>query len=99
VARTLGVEPLSRQEVGLAQHGWEADTPLWYYVLREADVQQEGDRLGAVGGQIVGEVLVGIIDADPESYRAVDRSWHPTLPAAKSDRYGIADLIRAPTLA
>jgi hypothetical protein len=99
VARALGVEQLTRDEVGLAEHGWDAETPLWYYVLREADVQQQGDRLGAVGGRIVGEVLVGIIDADPESYRAVDRSWRPTLPAATSDRYGIADLIRAPALA
>jgi hypothetical protein len=47
----------------------------------------------------VGEVLVGIVDADPDSYRAVDRSWRPTLPAATADRYGIADLIRAPALA
>jgi heme peroxidase len=95
VARELGIEPLTADDVGLAHHGWDAETPLWYYVLREADVQQEGDRLGEVGGRIVGEVLVGIIDADPESYRSVDRSWRPTLPAATPDRYGIADLISA----
>jgi hypothetical protein len=99
VARALGVQPLTADLVGLAEHGWGYETPLWYYVLREADVQQEGDRLGEVGGRIVGEVLVGLIDADPESYRAVDRSWRPTLPAATSERYGIADLIQAPALA
>jgi Animal haem peroxidase len=99
VADALGAEVLTREEVGLTQHGWDAETPLWYYVLREADVQQQGDRLGEVGARIVGEVLVGIIDADPESYRAVDRGWSPTLPAAAPGRYGIADLIRAPVLA
>jgi hypothetical protein len=99
VARALGAEPLTAHQVGLSQHGWEAETPLWYYVLREADIQQDGDRLGEVGGRIVGEVLVGIIDADPESYRAVDPTWRPTLPAETLDRYGIADLIRAPALA
>ncbi len=99
VARALGVEPLTAEQVGLVRHGWDAETPLWYYVLREADVQQEGDRLGQVGGTIVGEVMVGIIDADPDSYRAVDRTWRPTLPAASGERYGIADLIRAPVLA
>jgi hypothetical protein len=99
VARALGVEPLTSEQVGLTQHGWRAETPLWFYVLREAAVQQEGDRLGEVGGRIVGDVLVGIIDADPESYRAVDRSWRPTLPAATTDGYRIADLVRAPTLA
>lgn len=99
IARALGVEPLTAEQVGLAQHGWQAETPLWFYVLREADVQQQGDRLGEVGGRVVGDVLVGIIDADPESYRAVDRGWRPTLPAATSDGYGIADLILAPALA
>lgn len=99
VARALGAEPLTADQVGLTQHGWDAETPLWYYVLREADVQEGGDRLGEVGGRIVGEVLVGIINADPESYRALDRTWRPTLPAATPDRYRIADLIRAPVLA
>ena len=99
VAATLGVEPLTADEVGLAQYGWSQETPLCFYVLREADVQQNGDRLGAVGARIVGDVLVGIIDADPDSYRAVDRSWRPTLPGAVPHRYGIADLIRAPALA
>jgi hypothetical protein len=99
VARALGFEPLTRDQVGLAEHGWHAETPLWYYVLREADVQQNGDRLGAVGGRIVGEVLVGIVDADPESYRAADPAWRPTLPAADPAAYGIADLLRAPALA
>lgn len=99
MARALGLEPLSPEQVGLAEHGWEVETPLWYYVLREADVQQDGDRLGQVGGRIVAEVLLGIIDADPDSYRSVYRSWRPTLPAAGPDRYGIADLIRASALA
>jgi hypothetical protein len=55
--------------------------------------------LGAVGGRIVGEVIVGIIDADPESYRAVDPGWRPTLPASSSARYGIADPVNAAALA
>ena len=29
--------------------------------------------------RIVGEVLVGLLDADPESFRAVDPGWRPTL--------------------
>jgi hypothetical protein len=99
VAGALGVQPLTPDQVGLAEQGWDQETPLWFYVLREADVQHDGDRLGEVGGRIVGEVIVGIVDADPESYRAVDRSWRPTLPSAIPARYGIADLIRAPTLA
>ena len=93
VAEALEVAPLSAEEIGLAEHGWEHETPLWLYVLKEAEVRQGGDRLGPVGGRIVGEVLVGIIDADPESFRAVDHSWTPTLPARESGRFGLADVV------
>jgi hypothetical protein len=93
VARALGVQPLTQDQVGLADSGWTKETPLWIYVLREADALHDGDRLGPVGGRIVGEVLVGIIDADPESFRSVDRSWRPTLPSRDPDGFGIADVL------
>ena len=96
VARALGVEPLSAEQVGLAERGWTGETPLWIYVLREADALHDGDRLGPVGGRLVGEVLVGIVDADPESFRSVDRSWRPTLPSHDPERFGIADVLVPP---
>ena len=49
--------------------------------------------LGPVGGRLIGEVLVGIVDADGESYRAVDPGWRPTLPAARAGEFGLADLL------
>jgi Animal haem peroxidase len=96
VAGALGIEPLASEQIGLADYGWSGETPLWIYVLREADALHDGDRLGPVGGRIVGEVLVGIIDADPESFRSVDRSWRPTLPSHDPDRFGIADILVPP---
>src|SRR3954470_7021001 len=93
VARRLGVPPLTAAQVGLAEHGWRAETPLWFYILKEADVLHDGERLGPVGGRIVGEVLVGIIDADPESYRSVDPDWRPTLPARGPGAFGLADIL------
>jgi hypothetical protein len=93
IARRLGVPALSREQVGLAGHGWTDETPLWFYILKEADVLHDGDRLGPVGGRIVGEVLVGIIDADPESFRAVDPGWRPTLPARRAGAFGLADIL------
>jgi hypothetical protein len=92
VARHVGAEPLSADEVGLASRGWDNETPLWYYVLREAAVREGGERLGPIGGRIVAEVLVGIITADPESYLAIDPQWEPTLPAA-GDTFSISDLL------
>ena len=38
VARHLGIAPLTTDDVGIASTGWRGDTPLWYYILREADV-------------------------------------------------------------
>jgi hypothetical protein len=93
VARRLGVEPLTREEVGLGPTGWRQETPLWFYLLKEAEHRGGGERLGPVGGRLVGEVLVGIVDADGESYRAVDPGWRPTLPAARPGRFGLADLL------
>ena len=93
VARALGVEPLTAEQVGLVEHGWTGETPLWIYVLKEADALRGGDRLGPVGGRIVGEVLVGLIDSDPESFRSVDRSWTPTLPSHDPDGFGIANVL------
>ena len=93
IARELGVEPLSAEQLGLAEHGWTDATPLWLYVLKEAEALEHGDRLGPVGGRIVGEVLVGIIDADPESYRAVDPGWTPTLAPRVGNSFGLADIL------
>jgi Animal haem peroxidase len=93
VAKALGAEPLTSEQIGLEAFGWTGETPLWIYVLREAHALHDGDRLGPVGGRIVGEVLIGIIDADPESFRSVDRYWTPTLPSHEPERFGIADVL------
>jgi hypothetical protein len=75
VARHLGIDPLTPEQVGIASTGWKGETPLWYYILREADVCTAGNRLGPVGGRIVTEVLIGLIDADATSFRRKDRDW------------------------
>jgi hypothetical protein len=89
VARCLGVEPLTPEEVGAE---WPHGTPLWLYILKEAQHRASGDRLGAVGGQIVAEVLIGLVRADPGSYLAIDPDWRPSLPSA-GDSFGLADLL------
>jgi Animal haem peroxidase len=77
VARHIGVAPLTPEQVGIASTGWKGETPLWYYVLREADACNGGHRLGPVGGRIVAEVLVGLIDADTTSFRKSGSEWRP----------------------
>jgi hypothetical protein len=77
VARHIGATPLTADEVGIASTGWRGDTPLWYYILREADACEGGHRLGPVGGRIVADVLVGLIDADATSFRRSNQDWRP----------------------
>jgi Animal haem peroxidase len=77
VARHIGVAPLTAEQVGSVSTGWRGETPLWYYILREADVCADGNRLGPVGGRIVAEVLVGLMNADTTAYRQYDKEWRP----------------------
>ena len=77
VARHIGVTPLTTEQIGIACTGWQGETPLWYYILREADVCAGGHRLGPVGGRIVAEVLIGFIDSDATSFRRNTQDWRP----------------------
>ena len=43
-------------------------TPLWYYVLREATIQQSGERLGEIGSRLVCETMIGSLKQDANSY-------------------------------
>jgi len=82
IARTMGVAPLAAADFGeLAVYGLglEGSTPLWYYVLKEAELVEDGLRLGPVGGRIVAEVFLGLLQLDRDSYVHANR-WRPTLP-------------------
>jgi hypothetical protein len=91
VARAVGAQPLTRDELALGD--WQDATPLWLYIVREAAVRGGGDHLGDVGGRIVAEVIVGIIRRDPESYLAINPSWRPTLPSHQPGDFRIRDLL------
>lgn len=80
IARRLGARVLDTDEIGVAHLGWEGETPLWYYLLKEAELLHDGRRLGPVGGCIVAEVLTAVVAADPDSYVNAEPSWTPTLP-------------------
>ena len=78
VAKAMGLRPLSDQELGLdATDSFKGAAPLWFYILKEAEVQTGGERLGQVGGRIVGEVLLGLLKADPMSYFNLEPRWQP----------------------
>ena len=90
VAAALGIAPLAASQVG---PGWAEGTPLWFYILKEAQAHGAGSQLGPVGGRLVAEVLVGLLRADPDSYLTADPSWTPTLPSRDGTSFGLTDLL------
>jgi hypothetical protein len=87
VADALGVAPLTEEELrrnnsdavnaALADGGFLQTTPLWFYVLKEAEARANGNSLGEVGSRIVVETLIGQLRADPGSYLNQDGGWSP----------------------
>ncbi len=90
IARKMGVDVLSAadlEELTTYDMELEKNTPLFYYMLKESalvpntDVGQNtgGFHLGPVGGRIVAEVVIGLLQADPASYVVQQPGWTPTL--------------------
>lgn len=76
IARHAGIPPLTADEIELGATTWRGETPLWYYILREAAVRTGGERLGPIGGRIVAEVVLTILQLDPTSVNS-DPHWRP----------------------
>jgi hypothetical protein len=65
IARVMGVQVLTAEQLSeLTAFGMDRSTPLWYYLLKEAEVLENGVRLGPVGSRIVGEVFIGLLNAN-----------------------------------
>lgn len=100
VAKHLRVPRLSRADLDdVGGFGLDLDrsTPLWLYVLREAQLVNGGQYLGPVGGRIVAQVMLGLLRADPTSYLTTRPSWRPHLTGSggsSGDDYQIADFLR-----
>jgi hypothetical protein len=97
VARAMGMTPLSAKELELGDLDGDLAThpPLWFYVLKEAELLEGGRMLGPVGGRIVAEVLLGLLAHDPLSYLSVEPNWRPVAPMAGSDgSFDMPQLIR-----
>jgi len=95
IAQTIGVPALTpSQLVDVAPYGLEKSTPLWFYILKEAEVMESGLRMGPVGAHIVGEVFVGLLRADKTAYLNRNPNWTPTLPSETVGTFKMTDLLR-----
>jgi Animal haem peroxidase len=97
VARAMRVNVLSNATLGLSNDpGWGGEAPLWFYILKEAELPPyNGEQLGPVGGRIMAETLVGLLQRDPNSYLYLDAAWKPAPPIAPTTgQFGFVELLK-----
>jgi hypothetical protein len=103
IAEAMKIQnPLTPEEIATgtdgavaSKHGLHLRTPLWYYILKEAEQRGNGERLGPVGATIVSEVLVGLVHGDRLSYLWLKgKHWSPELPSKTPGDFTMADLLR-----
>lgn len=121
LARAMGVEPLStdaisyrpddakdKERVLVADKlpALKGNTPLWFYLLAEADqgprlatladpkIETEalGTRLGPVGGAIVAETFVGLMLLDPDSVLNQKTPWRSSITGSR--QVSMPDILR-----
>lgn len=80
------------------KYGFRNNTPLWYYILKEAELEKvpvdmkstppkfvSGISLGPVGSYLVADTILGALAADRDSYM-----WNPDYPNWKPTLTGVA---------
>jgi hypothetical protein len=87
---------LSNEDLNLPPTLLQGGLPLWFYILREAEVTKDGQQLGLVGGRIVAEVILALLAHDRKSYLNVSPAFQPTIKGGPIDgvKFRMADLLR-----
>ncbi len=103
IARRMpGIKVLTEDEIVNGPHedvltnpkyGFRGNTPLWYYILKEAELAPgEGKHLGPIGSYIVADVILGVLAADADSYQSAP-AWEPTLSGGGESIRKILDFV------
>lgn len=91
------VPPVSEEEKAHVEEVFGLDTPLWYYILKEAELIENGKNLGPVGGRIVAEIFIGLPIGGSLSFINVAPDWqsqHGRFGCLCDGRFSMADLLR-----
>ena len=87
VAVSAVAPPSLRPYERVADVAWPVST------LVVSEVQTGGERMGAVGGRIVAEVMLGLLQGDRQSYLNQDPDWVPTY--GQGGEFAVKDLLEA----
>jgi hypothetical protein len=86
---------ITRQGEVLKEYRMTRETPLFYYVLKESEVRNNGNKLGPTGSHIIAETIYAALKHDPTSYLndpagADPPTWE--FPSGKDTLTSLADL-------
>jgi len=90
LAKKMGIKALKKLSP-------KQETPLWYYVLQEAEHHHDGTQLGPLGGQIIAEVFLAKLLADPESFLYQNPGWNPEkegIIETETTKFELSDLVK-----
>lgn len=68
-------------------------TPLWYYILREAAVLENGNQLGPLGAKIVADTFIRMLKRDKGSYLNTAAGFTPFLPSSAIGKFNVEDIV------
>jgi hypothetical protein len=82
-AKTLSTAELmtntcTNEQAALASSQLSGRTPLWYYILKESAIREQGQKLGETGSAIAAETLVALIKRSRYSILQ-EPNWQPVL--------------------
>lgn len=100
VAQEMGFTPRTNPELGIDSiSGLNGQAPLWFYILKESELdntdRDDGtSRLGKVAARLVTEVLIGLIEVVQESYDPFFQfaNLKPSL-VADGEPFGLAEML------
>ncbi|MDO8975808.1 heme peroxidase family protein [Reyranella sp.] len=108
LANFMGIASLTPAQIGdpgsddgkaAKKHGLHVSTPLWYYILKEAEVLHGGAHLGPLGSRLVAETFIGLLQGDPESILSRNKHWrlgqplHGLILPGADESFGFSDLL------
>ena len=88
----LGIRSDATREV-MRKHGFDRRTPLFLYILAEAELCHDGAHLGDLGGRIVMETIFTSIRCSQTSILRRKR-WQTSLPSLRKDFFSMPDMLR-----
>jgi hypothetical protein len=99
IARHTGIPALTAAQLSQGpdgavakKHGFDKATPLWYYILKEAQQTGNSQHLGKLGATIVAEVFVGLVQGSKASYLSASPAFKPSL-GPVAGKFTMVDLL------